>query len=247
MRRVALVVLWLAGCDRLLHLDPVHVVDSGMVGGDGVSSDAPSGSSLVAWYPLDSLAAGACAHDATGHGHDGTCSGGVSAASGKIAGAFAFDGTGSIDVPDSPDLDTLAEFTIALWYYVAAAPSTTDCVFVRPDAVAYSQLLCVQHSGLEIGCSDSISFTLALPAVGQWHHLAMTWSHADNRTFRTYIDGAQLTSSMPPDVSFTAAHLWMGGDRSSGTLVNGFKGSLDDVRYYNRELSAAEISQLATP
>jgi hypothetical protein len=246
MRRAAWIVLCLAGCDRVLHLDPVGV-DSAMVGTDGASSDATAESSLIAWYPLDSLAAGACAHDATGHGHDGTCTGGVAVAAGKIGGAFAFDGTGSIDVPDSPDLDTLAEFTVTLWYYVAAAPSATDCLFVRPDANGYSQLLCVAHSALEIGCSDSVSFTLGLPAVGQWHHVAISWSHADNRTFRTYLDGAQLASSMPPDVSFTAAHLWMGGDRSSGTLVNAFQGSLDDVRYYNRALTAAEISQLATP
>ena len=82
----------------------------------------------------------------------------------------------------------------------------------------------------------------ALP-INTWTHMAGTF---DGTTLRLYINGSLVTSQAFAGPIFTST----GALRIGGNGVWGeyFTGRIDDVRVYNRALSAAEIqTDLATP
>ncbi len=74
------------------------------------------------------------------------------------------------------------------------------------------------------------------PAVGRWQHVAATY---DGTTARFYVDGAEVASKV-----FTGnvgnSNVWRIG--AYGVAPTGFfDGSIDDVRIYDRALTASEI------
>ena len=68
------------------------------------------------------------------------------------------------------------------------------------------------------------------------HHVAGTW---DGLTQRLYIDGVQITSQTPGGVIGNASYVILSSQDEP------FNGMLDDVRIYNKALSAEEIEALA--
>jgi hypothetical protein len=85
---------------------------------------------------------------------------------------------------------------------------------------------------------------------GNWHNVAMT-RDSTTGVVQLYIDGV-LNGSSTLDTGIKAAQFYLIGaltDRNSSGNVTGanyFNGQLDDVRIYNRVLSAAEISQIGS-
>ena len=82
---------------------------------------------------------------------------------------------------------------------------------------------------------------------GLWHHVAYVYDQSDTGYIRIYIDGAssgfQTNSaawSWPPDQQIELA-------LSHDSYWFGFEGALDEVRFYNRPLSAAEVAIIAPP
>ena len=83
-------------------------------------------------------------------------------------------------------------------------------------------------------------------STGQWYHLAYT---GDGSTARLYVDGAEVDSE---PLALTTTNTWNQplnlGRYFTGTSTAGghLDGRMDDVRVYNRKLTQAEITHLAT-
>lgn len=82
---------------------------------------------------------------------------------------------------------------------------------------------------------------------GQWHHIAYVYDQSDTGYIRIYIDGA--SSGFQTN---SGAWSWPAGQQIELGLSHdgywfGFEGGLDDVRFYDRPLSAAEIAIIAPP
>jgi hypothetical protein len=80
------------------------------------------------------------------------------------------------------------------------------------------------------------------PLANVWYHLAVT---RNGNAWALYANGNKIaeandTSSVPDPVRA----LWIGNAELDGS--HGLLGSLDDVRIYNRALSALEIRELYT-
>lgn len=81
-----------------------------------------------------------------------------------------------------------------------------------------------------------------IPPIGQWIHVAYTYN---GTTHSLYCNGSLASTSSAPTVSGVLTSLYVNGyptgagNESSDTL-------LDDLRYYNRTLSAAEIQTIYT-
>jgi len=82
---------------------------------------------------------------------------------------------------------------------------------------------------------------------GLWHHVAYVYDQSDTGYIRIYIDGAssgfQTNSgawSWPPDQQIELG-------LSHDSYWFGFEGAMDEVRFYNRTLSAAEVAIIAPP
>jgi len=82
---------------------------------------------------------------------------------------------------------------------------------------------------------------------GLWHHVAYVYDQSDTGYIRVYIDGTssgfQTNSaawSWPPDQQIELG-------LSHDIYWFGLEGALDEVRFYNRPLSASEVAMIAPP
>jgi hypothetical protein len=74
------------------------------------------------------------------------------------------------------------------------------------------------------------------PATGTWVHLCETWGPAGSVL---YFNGAVKGSHPTQPAAFNQTTFYLGGQ------TGGYNGLMDDVRVYNRVLSAAEVRRLA--
>ena len=187
--------------------------------------------------------------------NDGILLGGVSATGGGVdmapiannSDALRFDGILSeVQVPNDPSLDFAAtdSFTLSMWF-----KRETD----RP---IYHLL------GKRSGCSLSINYQLARDfgllhfnwarvnanvdaGLGEWVHMASTYDGTDSATARIYVDGVLKETVSPLALGpVVDADLKIG---SSGACPDDqrFQGVIDEVRIYDRVLSAQEVAALA--
>ena len=80
---------------------------------------------------------------------------------------------------------------------------------------------------------------------GGWHHLAGV---STTSGIRVYFDGVQICSNNQGEsIRHTEGNnLWVGRHATLSATHNNFEGNIDDVRIYDRALSAAEILSLAS-
>ena len=99
-----------------------------------------------------------------------------------------------------------------------------------------------QHTS---GRTDVYTDTGAMdPYIGQWAHVAATF---DGTTARIYINGWEAASGPFAFANGTTAGLTIGNNNSFSWdgCPGTFYGDIDEVRIYNRGLSAAQVAYLA--
>ncbi|GAB6141126.1 hypothetical protein JCM14076_18550 [Methylosoma difficile] len=83
---------------------------------------------------------------------------------------------------------------------------------------------------------------------GKWHHLVGSY---DKVKVRLFVDGVQISTGTPNTspigyASFTNKNLYIGDYDGDSNICNdyngGFVGSIDEVRIWNKPLSAAEVA-----
>jgi hypothetical protein len=202
------------------------------------SSQNPSG--LVASYGFNQ-GSGVQVADASGQGNTGTISSATWTASGKYGSALSFNGTSSwVTVADAPSLDLTAGMTIEAWVNPASG-SGWRTVALKEDAgglafALYSANGASRPAGFVHTTTDvGLNGTAAVP-LNTWSHLAITF---DGTTLRMFLNGVQTgTRTITGAVGMTSGALRIGGNSVWGEY---FKGLIDEVRIYNRPLTAAEI------
>jgi hypothetical protein len=92
------------------------------------------------------------------------------------------------------------------------------------------------------GAVDYFASPSAL-AVNAWSHVAVTW---DGSIMRLYVNGVEVANhARTGTLQTTTTPLRIGGNSPYGEF---FLGRIDEVRIYNRALSAAEIqTDMNTP
>lgn len=218
------------------------------------TTDGPD-PSRVLWLKFDETS-GMTASDSSGSGNNGTLSGGATwqPVGGMRAGALKFDGTnGLVTVPDAPNLDGTAAFTLAWWFRADAYPGDSAGLVCKRINIstdnAYTTYLKAadQHIYVDIDSSNDRFASSALIQTGVWYHVALVFdgSLPANERAQLWINGildttATETSTVIPDYSSSV----LIGNTHPGA-ANWFTGLIDDVRFYRRALSASEIGALA--
>src|SRR6266550_3488691 len=208
---------------------------SGVVGSGGL----PAG--LVAAYAFDE-GAGTTTSDASGSANTATISGATWNVNGKFGKALSFNGSSSLlTVPDAASLDLTTGMTLEAWLYPTTLSGWRTAILKRTTSgLAYSLYA---HNNdpqpattINVGGSDvSAAGPSALP-LNSWSHLAATY---DGTTMRLYVNGVQVgTHAVSGSITTSNGQLSIGGNNVWGEY---FAGLIDEVRVYNRALSAGEI------
>ncbi|MBP2331193.1 glucose/arabinose dehydrogenase [Kibdelosporangium banguiense] len=186
---------------------------------------------------------GAVLNDRSGRGHNGAVSG-AAWGTGNTGGGLTFDGVDDVvTVGDSNLLDLTNAMTLEAWVRPSAGGTAWRTVMMkeRADGLSYSlysdNAASRPTSWIRVGSTDrSVNGTSAVPA-NTWTHLAVTY---DATTIRFYVNGTQVATAPSSGALLTSDNpLRIGGNLIWGEY---FSGSLDDVRVYNRVLTAAEIT-----
>ncbi len=201
----------------------------------------PAVAGLVAAYAFNENGGGTVA-DASGTGNQGTISGATWTTQGRYGNALQFDGTNDrVDVLDSNSLDLTNGLTVEAWVF----PTTLSgwrTVLMKETSNGLSYGLYAHDNAprpagyVLIGGGDrEVLGNAALP-LNTWTHMAITY---DGTTLRYFQNGTQITSrAQTGNITTSASPLRIGGNAPWGEY---FSGRIDEVRVYNRALSAAEI------
>jgi hypothetical protein len=202
---------------------------------------------LVAAYGFEE-GSGTTTVDGSGLGNTGTITAGTWTTAGRFGKALSFNGTSSlVTIADVAALRLTTAMTLEAW--------------VRPTSSASWRCALLKESsgGLAYGlyASDTSSRPSAYVRVGSdvdatgpsaitlnaWTHLAATY---DGAALRLYVNGTQVTSrTLTGSIASSTQPLRIGGNQVWGEY---FAGLIDEVRVYNRALSAAEIqTDMNTP
>jgi hypothetical protein len=206
--------------------------------GVSVSNTAPTG--LVAYYRFDE-GSGATALDASGRANNGTIVGASWTATGKYGSALSFNGSSSIvNVADASSLDLTTGMTLEAWVNPSASSGYRTVVMKDiPGELSYA-LYGSDGSrpnawGRVGSTSTGVLGTGAVP-LNVWTHLAVTYNGS---SLVLYVNGSQAaTKALSGSLVTSNSPLHIGGNAVWGEY---FAGLIDDVRVYNRALSASEI------
>jgi hypothetical protein len=203
---------------------------------------------LVGYWKFDENAGGSVL-DSSGNNNLGTWNGGSNHwTGGKVGGAGFFNGTTDyINIPDSALLEFTDELTLSLWVKTSAVATYYGLVtkyncIAGPTCYGYDLGEYNNKGVLSVrsGASwNSGGDTASIINDGNWHLLTGTFKKSV--ALVSYIDGIPGTSVVWGSSSATSTAAFQIGARGSTSL---FSGLIDDVRAYNRALSAAEISAL---
>ena len=206
-----------------------------------VASALPS-TGLVAAYGFEETS-GVAVMDSSRGGNHGTIAGATRTASGRHGRALSFDGLNDlVTIADSPSLDLSSGMTVEAWVRPTALSGWRSVVLKeRPDGLAYGLYAHdnAPRPAATVHVDDDISAagTGALP-LNTWSHVAATH---DGTAVRLYVNGTLVgTQPAPGSLSDTTEPLRIGGNLVWGEY---FSGRIDEVRIYNRALSAEEIAR----
>ena len=198
---------------------------------------------LVGWWTFDGADMTATlAKDKSGSGNDGTRFGTTTPVIGKIGQALRFDGSNATRI-NTPVMYVGGTFAFSAWFKfnqdAASAGINNNILGAANVGVAM-----YQHSAnnnLYFYGSGGSQFISWLPTAKVWHHVAC--SVVGGNTTTCYGDGVLKTMGAGAGTfSITSTALSIGNSYTTG--ITGLSGMLDDIRLYNRALSATEIQAL---
>jgi Concanavalin A-like lectin/glucanases superfamily len=193
---------------------------------------------------------GATVFDGSGNGNHGTISGATRNTSGQYGAALDFDGTNDlVTVPDSSSLDLTSGMTVEAWVRPLTTSGWRTAVLKeRPGDTVYALYSSNNDNGrpsgrLRVNGSNVFVNGTSRLTTSVWTHLATTF---DGSNLRLYVNGALVATRAASGAILTSTNpLRIGG---SSALGRWFRGRIDEVRVYNRALSASEIqSDRTTP
>lgn len=219
------------------------VVSSVSSGNSAATKGACLESGLLGWWPMNGNA-----NDMSTKGNNGTVNNAAltTGQNGQANGAYVFNGIDSsiflgTGVPinrSSISLYVWARYTSDGPLFGVGGGWTANGYHIYRTA---GNILRVELQDVAVSSKTGCDTSLVVDS--NWHHYGFSWDKSKNSQVRVYVDGALATTCYRAlDIGLPlAGNLYMGRNVSGGGY---YGGTLDDVRLYNRALSAAEVSAL---
>ena len=201
------------------------------------ATTTPPLAGLVAAYGFNE-GTGTTVNDASGNRNSGTLQGGASwTTSGKYGKAILFNGTSAlVNIPNSPLLQLRTAMTLEAWVNPSRLTGVWRDVIYKANDNYYLEADSTSAKPATRGAAGSPLFGTGKLSTNAWTHLAGTY---DGITVRLYVNGVQVSSrAQTGQIAISTNPLQIGGDSAYGQY---FPGTIDEIRVYQRALSAAEI------
>lgn len=187
---------------------------------------------------------------------NGVIIGSSTGSGGHLSNAYTFDGTNDFVNTYSTDLNSAfnpSEGTLVAWAKVTGSGVWTDGINRRILRLTYADsnnMIDFYRNGNNIiaaeyiagGTTNNINISTSTT---NWFQIALTWSKSNGQV-KAYLNGNQSGSTL------TGLGTWVGNIVNSNSVIGAtntsallpWSGQINDVRLYNRALSASEISNL---
>ncbi len=204
-------------------------------------------SGLVGWWPLDE-GTGLVAHDISGQGNNATWSGVPSSPNSTyyatgVIGPYAgyFDGSDNkLTIGTKPVYEFTGPFAVSAWVNTVASGTILSMQNGGDNgynlAINYGAIDFCIYANTTQNCVSGGHYPLSSPA---WTYFTAVF---DGSNISVYANGVLASSGHVLAPTASTGPLVFGVAQRGG--YSNFIGSLDDVRIYNRALSANEISSL---
>jgi hypothetical protein len=208
---------------------------------------------MVSWWPGDGDA-----NDITGGNH-GTLQNGATFATGLVGQAFSFVGLDDIvRVPHNSNLNVgTGDVTIDAWMKLSNLTFTDDRVIMgkystNPSDTPFpgyifrwlgGKLQFIIDSELG-GFTPSVQDKKVEATITRdtnWHHVAAV---RRGLTMELFYDGVLVATATHSSLEYADNTADVGIGNGVGALDNGFPGLIDELEFFNRALSAAEVAAL---
>ncbi|MDD4930998.1 MAG: prepilin-type N-terminal cleavage/methylation domain-containing protein [Candidatus Colwellbacteria bacterium] len=193
----------------------------------------------IGWWKMDE-GVGATTADSSGYGNIGTINGGMvfgddSRGQGKV---LVFDGAN--DYVITPNIAISQSMTWSVWYK-ATTPQNEFLIDHRSGGIGVQPIYAYNTGKIQFYDSTNGSLETATGIFkfdGNWHNVVVV----GNATSRAvYYDGARVATVATGLTPQAGRSVYIGTRYS---LASYFNGTMDDLRIYDRSLSADEIKKL---
>ena len=222
------------------------------------ASAAELSSGLQGHWKLDE-SSGTSAADSSGNGHTGTTSGSPTwqPTGGIIGGGLSFDGTDDcVVMPYTTDLELSSgeSITIAGWHKSSSV--TSDTIVFSDNQSNMNYMLGFDSGGYIVfsynDTGQTYSSSATYSSADTWQHIAFTFTPGTGSSAKLYVNGSLVGGSWSSGTGNVAPvadgrPVSIGCWNSNGTPESDYvSATIDDVRIYNRILTATEIAALVT-
>jgi hypothetical protein len=196
---------------------------------------------------------GNIAHDSSGNGNDGTIHD-ATWVTGKVGSALHFNGIDSwVEIPTSPTLSGLSQMTLEAWIKLdSLAPynlpkgiiSKGDGVVMPSPHSEYELALFHTSPSFDVFNGNGVFFgtaSNATPSTDTWYNIIGTWSGTD---YRVYVNGVLVKSGTNSPISPYSDPIELQIGRIGIYSWTYFNGTIDEVKIYNRAVSAGSTLTL---
>ncbi|MCI0747497.1 MAG: choice-of-anchor D domain-containing protein, partial [Verrucomicrobia subdivision 3 bacterium] len=212
------------------------------------------GTGLVSWHMFDETS-GTTASDSSGSNNTATLYNGATWMAGKNANAVSVDGINDhVLAPSSASFNTIAgQMTAAAWIFKRANAASYGGIVGRRTGTGYSDLWTLYYNNTANDeytanvTTSGGSFVVNGPSStadhNVWVHVAAIYNGSNLLLYRNGVQVGSVAAS--GTISTETTGVIMGaGDNGSFGIGEYINAGLDDVKIYNRALTATEVNDL---
>jgi hypothetical protein len=204
---------------------------------------------LTAHYPFNGNA-----DDASGNGNHGVVNGTTLTTDrfGFANSAYRFNGSSWIQLPDAVEPVQPSELTLSMWILADGGANTAGAWLIHLSSRTGENGILLWNANswgywVKLQSSQDFSANGDLVVADGWAHLVAVYKQGQYMQY--WVNGVLVQTNALPNSPLYAGSSFplnssIGNYDFAPAPYNGFTGSIDDVRVYNRALAPSEVQQL---